>query len=122
MDQACLMEDIFNSKAPSFACDQNTCIKNQAQAIQSQAEVSRGLRLRMISSRSAAKSASMTGLYPSSLDRASASAIDSEIVRRGGAAPRKTATAVGPSSMTTSAPALTRASREVKSRAASSTE
>lgn len=76
-----IMKDIFDRATTPFGRDQDTRIKNQ-----SHADVSRGLRFRMISSMSAAYSASMVGLQPSSFERASASAMDSEMERRGGAA------------------------------------
>lgn len=33
MNQACLIENIFNAETAPFACNQNTCIKDQAQVI-----------------------------------------------------------------------------------------
>src|SRR6202021_4321182 len=52
-----LTEDVFDRLATPFACDEDAGIEYQ-----SHADVSRGLRLRMISSMSAAHSASITGL------------------------------------------------------------
>jgi len=56
MDCSCLTKDVSDRFAASFAGDEDTRVEDQ-----SHAEVSRGLRLRMISSMSAANSASITG-------------------------------------------------------------
>src|SRR5208282_169298 len=89
----------------------------------SHVEMLRGLRLLMISSRSAAKSGSSVGSYPSSLACASAKAMHSEIGRpRTASAGRTTAMALASRSMMTSAPARTRAMSAAKSLAASASE
>src|ERR1019366_3960902 len=83
-----------------------------------------GLRLRMISSRSAANSESRTGDSPVSSSYFLANAIHSEIDRPRGTAGRTTATGAPPLSlsMITSAPARTGASTEPKSLSASASE
>jgi len=117
MSRLCLAEDVLNGLSSPLIGDKNACVENQ-----SDAEVSRGLRFRMISSMSAAKSGSSTAEYPRSFARASIIAIDSEIVRWGGAAGLTVAMGEEPDSITTSAPARTRAINPAKSRAASSSE
>ena len=52
-----LAEDVFDGLSMPFACNEDAGIENQTHA-----DVSRGLRLRMISSMSAANPASITGL------------------------------------------------------------
>ena len=83
-----------------------------------------GLRLRMVSSTSAAKSGSSTGDFPVSSSCLFASAVHSEMVRRGRTGRWITATGslLPALSMTTSAPARTLASTKAKSRAASASE
>src|ERR1700689_4374027 len=56
-------QDVLDGLSTAFARDQDAGIEDQPHA-----DVSRGFRFRMISSMSAANSASMTGSYPSSFE------------------------------------------------------
>ena len=76
----------------------------------------------MISSTSAAKSGSSTGVSPVSSSCSFASAMHSEMDKRGGSAARRTAAGCASLSITISAPARTRASRPGRSRAAPASE
>src|ERR1039458_3946092 len=114
-----ILENLQRSAATPFARDNEAGIEDQ-----SHDGGFHGLRLRMMSPRSAANSESRTGDSPVSSSCFLANAIHSEIDRPGGTAGRTTATGGPPPSlsMITSAPARTRASTEPKSLSASASE
>ena len=81
-----LFEDLADGVAPAFGGDDDAGVEDQ-----SHAGGFHGLRLATISSMSAAKSGSRTGASPVSSSCFFASAMHSEMDRRGGAAARRTA-------------------------------